>query len=110
MALRKNSSQRAGQLGTSRPSNSPAARLNLQFCSAVRLKEAAWKAHLSLASSDLIFLGWWWEGIGGVEGLIGLPRCFLESRTTEADGSETSVCSDEKNKGLWRLHDGNKTA
>lgn len=86
-----NLSQRAGQLGTSRPSNHPAARLNLQSCSAVRLKEAARRAHLSAVWSDLIFLGWRWEGIGGVEGLIGLPRCSLEWRTTEADGSETRV-------------------
>lgn len=65
-----NSSQRAGQLGTSRPFNHPAAGLNLQFCSAVRLKEAAWRAHLSVAWSDLIFLGWWWEGIGGLRGWL----------------------------------------
>lgn len=64
----ENSSQRAGQLGTSRPSNHPAARLNLQFCSVTRLKEAAWRAHLSLASSDLIFLGWRWEEIGELRG------------------------------------------
>lgn len=44
----ENLSQRAGQLDTS-SSNHPAARLNLQLCSAVRLKEAAWRANLSVA-------------------------------------------------------------
>lgn len=78
-----NSSQRAGQLGTSRPSNYPAARLNLQLCAAVRLKEAAWshQRHNVTLFSGMVVGGNW-----RVEGLIGLPRCSLELRTTEAEG------------------------
>lgn len=85
-------SQRAGQLGTSCPCNHPAACLNLQCRSALRLKEAAWRANLSVARCDLIFpgclVGGNWEGW---RGLIEVPERSLESRTTEADGSKTSV-------------------
>lgn len=69
--------------------------LNLQLCSAARLKEAAESASIS----DLIFLGWWWEGS---EGLIRLPPCPLESRTTEADVSETS-CNMKRSDGAVPL-------
>jgi len=68
----ENWSQRAEQLGTSCPSDHPAARLNLWFCSAAKLKEAARRANSSEAWHDLIFLRLLVGGNWGVEGLIGL--------------------------------------
>lgn len=51
-----------GPEATSCFSNHPAAWLNLQSCSVVRLKDAAWRANLEVAWCDLIFLlGWWKE-------------------------------------------------
>lgn len=95
------SSQRAGQLGTSRSSSHPAAQLNLQFCLQWGLKRQHGEHIYQWLQMTLFF----WGVVGGnwrVDGLIWLPQSSSSWRP-EADSSETRVWWNEKNKGVAPL-------
>lgn len=93
-----------GPEATSCFSNHPAAWLNLQSCSVVRLKEAAWRANLEVAWCDLIFFAWMVEGrIQKVGRLIGFPQRSVGLMTTEAHGSEASVIKGGRGRAVCMM-------